>query len=96
MAVESDSQGDHDYLLVHRAAAVANWTDSFYPFDLGGTNDDRPRAVLIQPDGEIVVAARTVGPGGTLDFGVLRVWSHLVFADDIATGDLMGWSCATP
>ena len=94
MAVETDFQGDHDYLMVHRTAAAANWTESYYPFDLGGTNDDRPRAVLIQPGGKIVVAGRVVGPGDTLDFGVLRVWSHQLFADGFESGTVSEWTLA--
>ncbi len=63
-----------------------------FPFDLGGTNDDRPRGMLIQPDGKIVLAGRVVGSGGTIDFGVLRVWTHQIFADGFEPlGSMAEW-----
>ena len=92
IAVESDSQGDHDFGVFERTASNSAEALRFYPFDLGGTNDDRPRSMLVQPDGKIVIAGRAVGPGGTLDFGVLRLWSHQVFADGFeAWGSAAEW-----
>lgn len=79
-AHESSQFGDFDF-VIHDQNLAGDEGTFYYPFDLGGSNDDRPRGMLIQPDGKIVVAGRVVGSGGTLDFGVLRVWSHQVFAD---------------
>ncbi len=91
---ESPDFGTHDFTVIEW------WEDdstfhSFsraFPFDLGGTNDDRPRSMLIQPDGKIVVAGRVVGPNETLDFGVLRVLTRQIFADGFeAWGSAAEW-----
>lgn len=59
---------------------------------LRGTPLKGIRGTHLLPDGKIVVAGRVVGPNGTLDFGVLRVWSHQVFADGFeAWGSAAEW-----
>ncbi|QDV38114.1 hypothetical protein [Tautonia plasticadhaerens] len=44
-------------------------------FDLGGGDDvdDRARAVLVRPDGQILVVGQVERPGGQLDFAVVRL-----------------------
>jgi uncharacterized delta-60 repeat protein len=91
IVLEYDRTG-HDFAVFFRNPQTgAGGSLIEYPLDLGGTNDDRPRRVLIQPDGKIVIAGRTVGPGGTIDFGVLRVWSHQIFADGFESGNRVEW-----
>jgi uncharacterized delta-60 repeat protein len=93
IALESDLDGDHDFVVLDLPPSATTGTLRSYPFDLGGTNDDRPRSMLVQPDGKVVIAGRAVGPSGTLDFGVLRIWSPLVFADGFeAFGSPAEWS----
>jgi uncharacterized delta-60 repeat protein len=95
IALETDYNGDHDFSIM-RWEGGGMYSTFFYPFDLGGSDDDRPRSILIQPDGKIVVAGRVVGPNETLDFGVLRVWSHQIFADGFeAWGSAAEWDSIT-
>ena len=42
-------------------------------FDLGGSKNDEARAVVIQPDGKIVVAGQVDRNNGDIDMGVLRL-----------------------
>jgi uncharacterized delta-60 repeat protein len=42
-------------------------------FDFGGTKNDQARAVVIQPDGKIVVAGQVDRAGGDIDMGVIRL-----------------------
>jgi uncharacterized delta-60 repeat protein len=91
MVLEYDQTG-HDFAILFREPDTGVGAIlAVYPLDLGGANDDRPRSVLIRPDGKIVVAGRTVGPGGTLDFGVLRVWTDLIFTDGFESGNPIEW-----
>jgi uncharacterized delta-60 repeat protein len=45
-------------------------------FDLGGTNHDEARALVIQPDGKIVVAGQVARVGSDVDMGVIRLNSN--------------------
>jgi uncharacterized delta-60 repeat protein len=95
---ESNYNGDHDFAVIDWMSSLSGATlgYNFYGFDLGGTYDDRPRGMLLQPDGKIVVAGRVVGPDDTLDFGVLRIWSRLIFADGFeAWGSAAEWDSIT-
>jgi hypothetical protein len=81
------------------------------PFDLGATLRDVPVAVAVQGDGKLVVLGTAalalqggrpilVGPAEwsapDYDFGVMRLTSSLIFADDLERGSTGGWSAATP
>lgn len=92
IAIETDYWGTHDFALLSREPDDNNWTLYQLAFDLGGSLDDRPRSILIQPDGKIVIAGRVVGPNETLDFGVLRLTSEQIFADGFeAWGSAAEW-----
>ena len=84
VAVEAVTAGNYDFvILALHDGDVLGVTEGF---DLGGTLDDRPRGILLRPDGKIVVAGRAVSASGDLDFAVMRLWSTLVFFDDFESG----------
>lgn len=64
----------------------------FFGFDLGGTMDDRPRDLLLRPDGKLVGVGRAVSSAGDLDFATLRVWTDIIFFDGFESGDTTAWS----
>jgi uncharacterized delta-60 repeat protein len=68
-----------------------SWDTSF---DLVSGGDDRPRGVLVQPDGRILIAGRVQGTDGDLEFGLARLHTDLVFADDFESEGWWGadWS----
>jgi uncharacterized delta-60 repeat protein len=59
-------------------------------FDLGGTKHDEARAVVVQPDGKIVVAGQVARINGDSDMGVIRLNSDGTLdggVDDSTPGD---------
>lgn len=65
--------------------SFANGTGFQYvPFDLGGTNEDRARAVALQSDGKIVVAGFATTATGT-DFAVCRLTNAGILDDTFDT-----------
>lgn len=85
--------GSYEFAITDRDPSGSFDLDVYsYPFYVSGSTDDRPRGVLIQPDGKVVIAGRVLGPGGDLDFGVLRLFSHQIFADGFeAWGSAAEW-----
>jgi uncharacterized delta-60 repeat protein len=94
--IEGTFGADHNIVIHERSASGDFLAYVYYTFDLGSVIDERPRGVMTQPDGKVVIATRLVGPGGTVDFGALRIWTHELFSDGFeAWGSAAEWDSIT-
>jgi uncharacterized delta-60 repeat protein len=81
--------GDRDFNIL-RLGPDGEWLGQYWntAIDLTPAGDDWARAVVVQPDGRIVTAGRVQSSGLDLDFGAVRQFTDVIFADGF---DDNGW-----
>ncbi len=81
--------GDRDFNVI-RLDPDGQWLGQYWntAFDLAPAGDDWARSVIVQPDGKIVTVGRVQSSGLDLDFGLVRQFTDVVFADGFESD---GW-----
>jgi len=81
--------GDRDFSLF-RLDPDGQWLGQSWntAFDLTPGSDDRARCVVVQADGRVVTAGRVQSSDLDVDFGVVRQFTDVVFADGF---EAEGW-----
>lgn len=81
--------GDRDFNVI-RLDSDGQWLNQYWntAFDLAPAGNDWARSVVVQPDGKVVTAGRVQSSGLDLDFGLVRQFTDVVFADGFESD---GW-----